>query len=72
MANIKFSAFTVETDIANFDDIVGYQGVVNKKITPANLASSLVTLSGGPYLPIVAGAGNPLTGDWYKQRYYNR
>ena len=65
MANIKFSAFTVETDIANFDDIVGYQGVVNKKITPANLASSLVTLSGGPYLPIVAGAGNPLTGDLY-------
>ena len=60
MANIKFSAFTAEADIANFDDIVGYQGVVNKKITPANLASSLVTLSGGPYLPL---AGGTMVGD---------
>ena len=65
MANIKFSQFTAEADIANFDDIVGYQGLVNKRITPANLASSLVTLSGGPYLPLAAGAGNPLTGDLY-------
>ena len=55
MANIKFSQFTVETDIANFDDVVGYQGLVNKRITPANLASSLVTLSGGPYLPLTGG-----------------
>jgi hypothetical protein len=65
MANIKFSQFTAEADINNFDDIVGYQGAVNKKITPANLASSLITLSGGPYLPLVAGNGNPLTGDLY-------
>ena len=65
MANIKFSQFTAEANIANFDDIVGYQGVINKRITPANLASSLVTLSGGPYLPIAAGVGNPLTGDLY-------
>tara|TARA_Y100000361_G_scaffold86690_1_gene76988 strand:+ start:577 stop:1587 length:1011 start_codon:yes stop_codon:yes gene_type:complete len=65
MANIKFSQFTAEANIANFDDIVGYQGLVNKRITPANLASSLVTLSGGPYLPLVAGNGNPLTGDLY-------
>ena len=65
MANIKFSQFTAEANIANFDDIVGYQGLVNKRITPANLASSLVTLSGGPYLPLAAGAGNPLTGDLY-------
>tara|TARA_R100001129_G_scaffold32708_1_gene21973 strand:+ start:1750 stop:2808 length:1059 start_codon:yes stop_codon:yes gene_type:complete len=47
MANIKFSQFTAEADIANFDDIVGYQGLINKRITPANLASSLLTLSGG-------------------------
>jgi len=65
MANIKFSAFTAEADIANFDDIVGYQGVVNKKITPANLASSLVTLSGGPYLPLAGGTmvGNVIYND---------
>jgi len=63
MANIKFSQFTAETDIANFDDIVGYAGAVNTRITPANLASSLITLSGGPYLPLTAGSGVPLTGD---------
>ena len=63
MANIKFSQFTAEADIANFDDIVGYAGVVNTRITPANLASSLITLSGGPYLPLTAGPTVPLTGD---------
>ena len=63
MANIKFSQFTAEADIANFDDIVGYAGAVNTKITPANLASSLITLSGGPYLPLTAGASEKLTGD---------
>ena len=66
MANIKFSAFTAEADINNFDDIVGYGGVNNLKITPANLAASLEPLlPSGPYLPIAAGAGNPLTGDLY-------
>ncbi len=60
MANIKFSAFTAEADIANFDDIVGYQGVVNKKITPANLATSLEPLLPfGSYLPL---AGGTMTG----------
>ena len=63
MANIKFSQFTAEADIANFDDIVGYAGAVNTRITPANLASSLITLSGGPYLPLTAGPTVPLTGD---------
>ena len=43
MANIKFSQFTAEADINNFDDIVGYAGAVNTRITPANLASSLIT-----------------------------
>lgn len=63
MANIKFSQFTAEADINNFDDIVGYSGAVNTRITPANLASSLITLSGGPYLPLTAGPTVPLTGD---------
>ena len=63
MANIKFSQFTAEADIANFDDIVGYAGAINTRITPANLASSLITLSGGPYLPLTAGPTVPLTGD---------
>jgi len=63
MANIKFSQFTAETDINNFTDIVGYSGANNTKITPADLASSLVTLQGGPFLPLTAGATKPLTGD---------
>ena len=63
MANIKFSQFTAEADINNFDDIVGYAGAVNTRITPANLASSLIALSGGPYLPLTAGPTVPLTGD---------
>ena len=62
MANIKFSQFTAETDIANFDDIVGYAGAVNQRITPANLASSLVTLSGGPYLPLAGGTMTGVSG----------
>lgn len=63
MANIKFSQFTAETDINNFTDIVGYSGANNTKITPADLASSLITLQGGPFLPLTAGATKPLTGD---------
>jgi|10_taG_2_1085330.scaffolds.fasta_scaffold18769_4 hypothetical protein len=60
MANIKFSAFTAEADIVNFDDIVGYQGALNKKITPANLATSLEPLlPSGPFLPL---AGGTMTG----------
>tara|TARA_R100000773_G_scaffold4988_9_gene5501 strand:- start:1929 stop:2969 length:1041 start_codon:yes stop_codon:yes gene_type:complete len=65
MANIKFSQFTAEADINNFDGIVGYAGANNNRISPADLASSLITLAGGPYLPIAAGNGNPLTGDLY-------
>ena len=65
MANIKFSQFTAEADINNFDGIVGYAGANNNRISPADLASSLITLAGGPYLPLAAGNGNPLTGDLY-------
>ena len=32
MANIKFSAFNTETDAANVDFLVGYQGTTMKKI----------------------------------------
>ena len=63
MANIKFSQFVAETDVNNFTDIVGYAGVNNTRITPADLASSLITLQGGPFLPLTAGATKPLTGD---------
>ncbi|WP_293315737.1 hypothetical protein [Phenylobacterium sp.] len=64
MANIKFSQFTAEADINNFTGIVGYAGAVNTRISPADLASSIQPLI-GPYLPLAAGAGNPLTDDLY-------
>ena len=39
MANIKFSAFNTETNSANVDFLVGYQGTTMKKIAPGNLAA---------------------------------
>ncbi len=39
MANIKFSAFTTETNSADVDFLVGYQGTTMKKIAPSNLGS---------------------------------
>ena len=40
MANIKFSAFTTETNQSNIDFIVGYQGTTMKKIAPSNLGGA--------------------------------
>ena len=40
MANIKFSAFNTETNSANVDFLVGYQGTTMKKIAPSNLGGS--------------------------------
>lgn len=40
MANIKFSAFTTETDDTQIDFLAGYQGTTMKKIAPANLSGS--------------------------------
>ena len=40
MANIKFSAFTIETNPTLVEYVVGYQGGVNVKITPADLATA--------------------------------
>ena len=39
MANIKFSDFNTETNSANVDFVVGYQGTTMKKISPSNLSS---------------------------------
>ena len=38
MANIKFSSFTTETNPANVDFLVGYEGTTMKKIDPANIS----------------------------------
>ena len=57
MANIKFSGFTEVTSISGVQEIVGYNGTQNVRITPANLLSSL---PGGPFLPL---AGGTMTGN---------
>jgi len=40
MADIKFSQFTNQTDYANVDEVVGYNGATNVRITPSNLIST--------------------------------
>ena len=40
MANIKFSAFTTETDPTQIDFLAGYQGTTMKKIAPSNISGS--------------------------------
>jgi len=57
MANIKFSGFTEVTSISAVQEIVGYNGTQNVRITPANFLSSL---PGGPFLPLTGGT---MTGD---------
>ena len=52
MANKKFSEFTSQTDSANVQFVVGYNGSDNVRISPGNLL--------GAYLPL---AGGTMTGD---------
>tara|TARA_R110002167_G_scaffold193763_1_gene396370 strand:+ start:421 stop:1725 length:1305 start_codon:yes stop_codon:yes gene_type:complete len=40
MADIKFSQFTNQTDYINVDEVVGYNGATNVRITPSDLISS--------------------------------
>ena len=40
MANIKFSAFTTETDDTQIDFLAGYQGTTMKKIAPNNITGA--------------------------------
>tara|TARA_B110000211_G_scaffold124145_1_gene143134 strand:- start:2493 stop:5561 length:3069 start_codon:yes stop_codon:yes gene_type:complete len=58
MANIKFSGFTEVTSISGVQEIVGYNGTQNVRITPANLVNTV--LPGGPFLPLTGGI---MTGD---------
>ena len=53
MANIKFSAFNTETNSANVDFLVGYQGTTMKKIAPGNL---------GGYPFLIDGSGSLYSG----------
>ena len=40
MADIKFSQFTLQTDYNNVQELVGYDGVTNVRISPSDLISS--------------------------------
>lgn len=57
MANKKFSEFTSQTDSANVQFVVGYNGSDNVRISPSNLL--------GAYLPLVGGTmtGNIIFND---------
>jgi hypothetical protein len=46
MANIKFSAFTTETNSADVDFLVGYEGTTMKKIDPTNIGGGATSLNG--------------------------
>ncbi|MCP4323523.1 MAG: hypothetical protein GY787_17065, partial [Alteromonadales bacterium] len=50
MANLKFSQFTEQTDTANVQFLVGYNGSTNVRIAPGNISS----LSGGGTLNTIA------------------
>ena len=47
MANIKFSAFTTETNPADIDFLVGFEGTTMKKIVPSNITGAFLPLAGG-------------------------
>lgn len=63
MANKKFSEFTSQTDSANVQFVVGYNGSDNVRISPGNLL--------GAYLPLAGGtmSGNTIHGDNVKSLY---
>lgn len=47
MANLKFSQFTEQTDTANVQFIVGYNGATNVRISPDNINGAYLPLAGG-------------------------
>ena len=64
MANIKFSGFTEVASIAAVQEIVGYNGTQNVRITPANFVTSAGT---GVFLPL---AGGTMSGDYTNEKLH--
>ena len=46
MANIKFSQFTTQTDPANVQFVVGFNGTTNVKIAPGDIGGGATDLNG--------------------------
>ena len=59
MANIKFSGFTEVTNVSAVQEIVGYNGTQNVRITPANFVTTGGT---GVFLPLAGGTMTGTTG----------
>ena len=53
MANLKFSQFTEQTDTANVQFLVGYNGSTNVRIAPGNI--------GGTVTSVTTGSANTIT-----------
>ena len=55
MANIKFSQFTEQTDTANVQFLVGYNGTTNVRIAPGNIGGTVTSVTTGNANTITIG-----------------
>jgi len=55
MANLKFSQFTEQTDTANVQFLVGYNGSTNVRIAPGNIGGTVTSVTTGDSNTITIG-----------------
>ena len=55
MANLKFSQFTEQTDTANVQFLVGYNGSTNVRIAPGNIGGTVTSVTTGDANTITIG-----------------
>ncbi len=64
MANKKFSQFDVRTNPANIDALVGYEGLDNIQINPADLIVPPKSMVAGIFQNLFTDAGSPAGNLW--------